>query len=104
MKKPTNDAVIEEIAIKTGGTRVYSQVGRNVVKLQSSRTLMYLDYHSSRELPYTIDISFLGLRSSHSYLTMEEQIKVAKNISKICMNIVKTVYSTMEKSLKGKTR
>lgn len=99
-----NDEVIEKIAKETGGTRVFNQEGRNVVKLQSEKVILWLDYRPSRDLPYTIDASFCGLRSHQSYATMKGQLKVAKSINKICDDLTDAFCAIMDKSLNGKRR
>lgn len=96
-----NDEVIEKIALETGGTIVFSQEGRHVVKLQSDKVILWLDYRPTRELPYIITASFCGLRDKHSYETMDEQIKIAKSINKICDDLVKSFCDIIDKSLRG---
>ena len=103
-KQLKNDEVIEKIAKETGGTRVFSQEGRNVVRLQSDKVMLWLDYRPSRELPYTIDASFCGLRDKQAYATMKEQLIVAKSINKICNDLVDSFCAIMDKSLKSKKK
>ena len=97
---PKNNEAIEMIARDAGGTTVFSQEGRKVVKLHSDKVVLWLDYRPSRELPYTIDASFCGLRSKQSYATMNEQLGVAKNINKICNDLVDSFCAIMDRSLK----
>lgn len=99
-----NDEVIEKIAKETGGTKVFNQEGRNVVKLQSEKVILWLDYRPSKDLPYTIDASFCGLRSHQSYSTIKKQLKVAKSINKICDDLTDAFCAIMDKSLNGKRR
>ena len=99
-----NNEVIEKIAHETEGTIVFSQEGRHVVKLQSEKVILWLDYRPSRDLPYTIDASFCGLRSKQAYSTMKKQLKVAKSINKICDDLTDAFCAIMDKSLNGKKK
>jgi hypothetical protein len=100
MKRPLKSSeVIEKIVKETGGTRVFNQEGRNVVKIQSEKVTLWLGYHPTAHLRYTIDASFCGLHSHQAYKTMKRQIRIAKNINKICDDLTNAFCAIMDKSL-----
>jgi hypothetical protein len=100
MPKPKNNEVIEKIAKETDGVIVFSQEGRLVVKLQSNKVILWLDYRPARTLPYTIDASFCGLRSHQAYPTMKKQIRIAKSINKICDDLITSFCAIIDRSLR----
>jgi hypothetical protein len=97
--KGRTKSVIDELVKRTKGERVFDENGRKVVKLQSSKVILWLDYHRSKDLPYSVIVSFAGLKMKKAYQTIEEQVAVAKNINKICDDLVDGFCEILEKSL-----